>query len=84
MLSKWLIWWFGDLICAKDRSISMTRLAGCTAHFAAAFFFIMFNLKLGEFNFELWATYLGFATGHAYFDKSLMTKGKPNDQSNNN
>ena len=71
MLSKWLIWWFGDLICAKDRSISMTRLAGCTAHFAAAFFFIMFNLKLGEFNFELWATYLGFATGHAYFDKSL-------------
>jgi len=80
VLSNLLVRLCGDLMCAKDGSISMTRLAGCTAHFAAAFFFIMFNFRLGEFNFELWATYLGFATGHAYFDKSLMIKGKPDQE----
>jgi len=80
MLSKLLVHLLGDLVCSRaDGSISMSRLAACTAHFLAAGFFIYYNAK-DPFNEALWMIYLGFATGHAIWDKSWMTtKGKPKD-----
>ena len=74
MISKALVWACGDIICAKDGSISLTRVAACTAHLLAAAFFIYYNLAQ-PFNEVLWLTYLGFATGHAVWDKtSAMIK----------
>ncbi len=81
MISKLLVKLLGDLICSKsDGSISMSRLAACTAHFLAAGFFVYHNAT-EPFNWDLWIIYLGFATGHAIWDKSWMTtKGKPKDE----
>lgn len=75
-ISKLLIRFIGDLICAKDGSISLTRLAATTAHASAAQLFICFNIRDlmsgHQPNFELWIIYLGFAAGHAVYDKTLM------------
>jgi hypothetical protein len=78
MISEFVVWLFGELVCSsRDGKLSMSRLAGCTAHFLAALFFIYFNYENGKFEIDLWLTYLGFATGHAIWDKSWMTtKGK--------
>ncbi len=81
MLSNILQKILGDLICSRaDGSISMSRLAACTGHFLAAGFFIWFNAT-EPFNWDLWVIYLGFATGHAIWDKGWMTtKGKTDDK----
>lgn len=79
MISNFLQKLIGELVISKDDGkISMTRLAAVSAHFLAAFFFIYFNFKAGEFQIELWLTYLGFATGHAVWDKHQAVKGKVN------
>lgn len=80
MLSRFLIFLIGDLVCSKvDKSLSLTRLAAATAHASAALFFIIYNFT-EPFNWDLWVIYLGFATGHAIWDKSWMTtKGKTNE-----
>ena len=76
MISRLLVFIVGDLICSKDGSISLTRLAAVSAHFLSAIFFVYHNAT-APFSELLWFTYLGFATGHAAYDKTLMlTKGK--------
>lgn len=82
MISKLLQQFIGDLINAKDGSISMTRLASCTAHGSAAFFFVWHNFHSG-FSETLWGIYLGATILHAGYDKTLMlTKGgKPTEPS---
>lgn len=78
MLSRLIVHLLGDIVCSKtDKSLSMTRLAACTAHFLSAILFVYWNLTDDKFNWDLWLLYLGFATGHAVWDKSWMTtKGK--------
>lgn len=74
MLTKFLKRFVGELICSsRDGSVSLSRLASVTAHFLSAVFFVYHNLT-APFSELLWAIYLGFATGHAVYDKTLMTK----------
>lgn len=79
MLTKFLQRFVGELICSsRDGSVSLSRLAAVTAHFLAAVFFVYHNIT-APFSELLWAIYLGFATGHAVYDKTLMVKkaGQP-------
>lgn len=77
MITHLLKRFVGELICSsRDGSVSLTRLAAVTAHASAAQLFVFFNVRdllAGQQpNFELWIIYLGFATGHAVYDKTLM------------
>ncbi|NQD37484.1 hypothetical protein HPT27_10635 [Permianibacter sp. IMCC34836] len=76
MITRLLQRFVGELVCSsRDGSVSLSRLAAVTAHFLAAIFFVYHNLQTG-YNEALWIIYLGFATGHAVYDKTLMlTKG---------
>lgn len=76
MITRFLKRLIGELVCSsRDGSVSLSRLAAVTAHFLAAIFFVYHNLQTG-YNEALWIIYLGFATGHAVYDKTLMlTKG---------
>lgn len=82
MLTKLISKFIGELVCSKsDGSLSLSRLAAATAHILAAIFFVYWNLTEEKFNWDLWVIYLGFATGHAIWDKSWMTtKGVKNDK----
>ena len=74
MLTNLLRQLIGELICSsRDGSVSLSRLAAVTAHFLSAVFFVYHNLT-APFSELLWAIYLGFATGHAVYDKTLMVK----------
>ena len=74
MLTKLLQRFVGELICSsRDGSVSLSRLAATTAHLLSAVFFVYHNLT-APFSELLWLTYLGFATGHAVYDKTLMVK----------
>lgn len=58
-----------DLVRSKDGSMSITKVAAAAAHLSAAVMF--WHLQWGQpFNEVLWLLYLGFATGHAFADKS--------------
>ena len=59
-----------DLICSRDGSLSLTKLAAATAHPLLAFWFCWLTYRHG-FIAELWLTYGGFAVGHATADKVL-------------
>jgi hypothetical protein len=85
MLTKLISKFFGELVCSKsDGSLSLSRLAAATAHALAAIFFVYWNLYGEEFNWDLWVIYLGFATGHAIWDKSWMTTKGAKDAKPNN
>ena len=58
-----------DLLCSKDGSFSVTKLAVVVAHanFAVAFTWLTYR---HGFNEALWVIYGSFAVGHAAYDKS--------------
>lgn len=59
------------LVCSRDGSISLTKLAAATAHlFMAATFFRLQLMPGREFNDVLWMVYGGFAIAHAAYDKT--------------
>ena len=64
-----------DIVCAKDGSLSLTKLAAATAHLlmAAAFARLQLMDDTARFNETLWLIYGGFAIGHAAYDKTAAS-----------
>lgn len=64
----------GDIVRARDGSLSLTKLAAATAHFCMAAAFVKLQV-LGDrpFNESLWLIYGGFAIGHAAYDKTAAS-----------
>ena len=61
-----------ELIESKDGSLSLTKLAACTAHLSMAVNFWLVSFSVTQFVAELWVVYGGLAVVHAGGDK-LMT-----------
>jgi hypothetical protein len=59
-----------DLVTSKDGSLSLTKLAASTFHFALAVWVSVTTYKVG-FDLAIWAMYGGFAVGHAGYDKTM-------------
>lgn len=69
MISRFLLWLIGDLIAAKDGSISLTRTAAAFAH-VSLFFSFIFYVATQPFNMELWIIYPSATIFHATWDKT--------------
>jgi hypothetical protein len=59
----------GEMVCAKDGSVSMTRVAGCFAHFSLFVWFWRENYLRG-FVADQWIIYGGLTIAHAFADKT--------------
>ena len=76
-----------DLIASKDGSLSLTKLAASTFHFALAVWVSWSTYQEG-FDLNIWALYGAFAVGHAGYDKTmavvaqLKNKRMDNDAAN--
>jgi len=57
------------LVLAKDGSLSQTKLAAATFHFAIFVTVMYITFKKGEFNVDMWGLYAAVAVGHAVVDK---------------
>lgn len=69
MISRFLLWLIGDLIAAKDGSISLTRTAAAFAHFSLFCAFVFYTVT-EPFNINLWIAYPGATIFHATWDKT--------------
>lgn len=58
-----------ELVESKDHSLSLTKLAACTAHLSMAVNFWLVSFGLVQFVAELWLIYAGLTIGHASTDK---------------
>lgn len=58
-----------SLICSRDGSLSLTKLAAATAHLLMAAAFVRLQVVGGSFDEVLWLVYGGFAITHAVVDK---------------
>lgn len=88
MISRFLQRVIGELINAKDGSISHTRLASVTGHATSFSLFVAWNIndmvRGNAPNTELWLIYLSITVMHHAYDKTLMmVKGKKENDSNN-
>ena len=59
-----------QLIVAKDGSLSQTKLAAATFHFAIFVTVMYITYKTGDFKLDMWTLYAAVAVGHAAFDKT--------------
>lgn len=59
-----------DLVLAKDGSLSQTKLAAATFHFAIFVTVMYITFKTGEFNESMWTLYAAVAVGHSIVDKA--------------
>lgn len=64
-----------DLVCSRDGSLSMPKLAGATGHFlfAVAFFKLQILPEKPVFIMELWLSYGTLCIGHAFGDKTVAS-----------
>ncbi len=60
-----------DLILSKDGSISLTKVAACTAHLSMAINFWLVSFGKAQFIWDLWLIYAGLTIGHASADKGM-------------
>lgn len=74
MLPDFVLKNLGQLVKAKDGSLSVSKLATATAHFNCAWLFVYLTLKHG-FIWELWSTYIGATIVHHGYDKWLASRG---------
>jgi hypothetical protein len=59
-----------ELVLGKDGSLSQTKLAAATFHFAIFVTVMYVTFKTGVFNVEMWTLYAAVAVGHSVIDKT--------------
>ncbi len=59
------------LVLSKDGSLSLTKLAAASFHFALFVTVCFVTYIKQDFLFEMWMLYAGAAIGHASYDKTL-------------
>lgn len=64
-------WHFTDLVRARDGSLSQTKLAAASFHFALFFTVCKIQLFKDDFDTAMWTFYAAVAVGHAVYDKTM-------------
>lgn len=60
-----------DLVCSKDGSLSLTKLAASSFHFLLFVTVGYLTWKKQAFDIDMWLLYSAFAVGHASYDKTM-------------
>lgn len=60
-----------DLVCSKDGSLSLTKLAAASFHFLLFITVGFLTWKKQSFDTEMWLLYAAFTVGHASYDKTM-------------